>query len=842
VELHVLVVEDSDDDAELVLRRLRENGYSPRADRVATEAALAAALARRTWDVALVDYNLPGFGGPAALRLLAEVAPDLPAITVSGAISEETAVATLTAGAVDYVLKDNMTRLAPAVRRAVDGAALRRRQRSDAERARMTQSAIDHSSQTIAYVKEDGTILYANAAAGRLCEAPLATLTGSRIWDWLSIADEERWAALWRETVERPPVQVEASVETTTGAVRRVAVTLDHLGAADGAFVVAYARDITERKRAEESLRESEAQLRTLVDTLPDVVWLKDPEGVYLLCNRRFEDFCGAREEDIVGKTDRELLSPELADFFRAHDRAAMDAGGPTANEEEIVFASDGHHEILETIKTPVRARDGRIIGVLGVGRDITDRKRSEEALRESEERFRRVSEATSDFSYSCVRRAGGTFAFDWLTGAVQRITGWSREELLEWGCWKRLVVAADVPVFETQVVGLAPGESSVCELRITDREGNERWLAAYSRVELDESDTAVHRLHGACQDITARKRAEEDKERSHALLANLARLVPGVVYQYRLYPDGSSAFPYSSPGMSTIYEVSPEEVREDATPVFGRLHPDDHDRVSADIMHSARTLETFYCEFRVVLPRQGLRWRWSQAHPERTEDGGTLWHGIISDITERKVAEEEILRQAEQLRRTVQGAVFAMSHVVEMRDPYTAGHERRVAELAVAMGAELGLAGDELEALRLAALIHDIGKIAVPAEILAKPGRLSEVEFNLIRQHPASGYDILEAIDFGRPVAEYVLQHHERLDGSGYPRGLAGSEVLPEARIIAVADVVEAMSSHRPYRAALGLDAGLDEVCAHAGERYDADVVAACVRLFREQGFSLTA
>ena len=705
----------------------------------------------------------------------------------------------------DYVLKDNLTRLGPAVRRAVEGADLRRRQRQDAEQARRTQFAIDHSSQTIAYVAQNGTIVYANAAAEELGGAPLETIVGSRIWDWTPNAGEERWAALWNEALEHPPVEVETDVRTADGSTRAVSVTVDHSGGVDdGAFVVVYARDITERKLAQESLRESEtrlevtlestgiatwdwdvardvwsaspqyytmlgyepqsgpadravwlsrvhpddraavaakiarvleggdaqydyearmlhadgsyrwhrvlgrtverdadgnsvrivgvrmditqrrqadealrqseAQLRTLVDTLPDLVWLKDPDGVYLSCNRRLEDFMGAREEDIVGKTDYDFTDRELADFFRTHDRAAMAAGGPTANEEEIVFASDGHHETLETIKTPVRASDGRVVGVLGVGRDISERKRSEEALRESEERFRRVSEATSDFAYSCARPRGGSFAFDWLTGAVERITGWSREDLLEWGCWKRLVIADDVPVFEAQVTGLAPGESSVCELRIIDRDGDERWLAAYSEVVLDEDDPGVHRLHGACQDITERKRAEQERARSHELLANLARQVPGVVYQYRLYPDGSSAFPYSSPGMNDIYEVTPEEVREDATPVFGRLHPDDHDRVSADIMDSARTLETFYCEFRVVLPRQGLRWRWSQAHPERTEDGGTLWHGIISDITERKLAEEEIHRQAEQLRRTVEGAVLAMSHVVETRDPYTAG------------------------------------------------------------------------------------------------------------------------------------------------------------------------
>jgi putative nucleotidyltransferase with HDIG domain len=178
---------------------------------------------------------------------------------------------------------------------------------------------------------------------------------------------------------------------------------------------------------------------------------------------------------------------------------------------------------------------------------------------------------------------------------------------------------------------------------------------------------------------------------------------------------------------------------------------------------------------------------------------------------------------------------------VVETRDPYTAGHERRVSELATAIAGEMSVEGEELAALRLAGLIHDIGKIAVPSEILSKPGRLSQIELDLIKQHPASGYDILDAIDFGLPVAEIVLQHHERLDGSGYPRALTGESIRPGALILAVADVVEAMSSHRPYRPALGIAAALAEVKEHAGEKYDADVVAACVGLFEEQGFQFS-
>jgi CheY-like chemotaxis protein len=183
LDLRILLVEDNADDAELVLRRLRSSGFVPQSKRVSTADDLLAALPE-AWDLALVDYDLPGFGGHEALRLLAERAPDLPAITVSGAISEETAVATLTAGAVDYVLKDNLTRLAPAVRRAVEGAELSRRQRSDAEQARRTQFAIDHASQTIAYVAQDGTVLYANSAAEQLSRAPLDTIVGRPIWRW----------------------------------------------------------------------------------------------------------------------------------------------------------------------------------------------------------------------------------------------------------------------------------------------------------------------------------------------------------------------------------------------------------------------------------------------------------------------------------------------------------------------------------------------------------------------------------------------------------------------------------------------------------------------------------
>jgi PAS domain S-box-containing protein len=209
--------------------------------------------------------------------------------------------------------------------------------------------------------------------------------------------------------------------------------------------------------------------------------------------------------------------------------------------------------------------------------------------------------------------------------------------------------------------------------------------------------------------------------------------------------------------------------------------------------------------------------------------EGVVIGIGVaIVDITERKEAE---LAQSTLTR----AAVEAIASTVEARDPYTAGHQRRVSLFSAAIAEELAVSAFDTEGIVLAADIHDVGKISVPAEILSKPTRLKKVEFELIKEHSRDGYEIMKGIAFPWPVAEMILQHHERLDGSGYPGGLAGDEILLGARIIAVADVVEAMSSHRPYRAALGIEAALREIADGSGRLYDPVVVDACLRLFRD-------
>jgi PAS domain S-box-containing protein/putative nucleotidyltransferase with HDIG domain len=215
-------------------------------------------------------------------------------------------------------------------------------------------------------------------------------------------------------------------------------------------------------------------------------------------------------------------------------------------------------------------------------------------------------------------------------------------------------------------------------------------------------------------------------------------------------------------------------------------------------------------------------------------------YQGMIRDISELVSSRKQIEKTLSDLRKALGGTIEAMALTVETRDPYTAGHQRRVSNLARGIATEMGVSKEQIQGVRMAGVIHDIGKISVPGEILSKPGNISQNELGIIKEHPQVGYNILKTVDFPWPIAQIVLQHHERMDGSGYPNGISGENILLEARILAVADVVEAMASHRPYRAALGINLALNEISKNRGSSYDSIVVDACLRLFNEKGYRL--
>jgi len=266
-------------------------------------------------------------------------------------------------------------------------------------------------------------------------------------------------------------------------------------------------------------------------------------------------------------------------------------------------------------------------------------------------------------------------------------------------------------------------------------------------------------------------------------------------------------------------------------------LHPADKEMVRERVIKNLKKRISSPFEFRGICKNGKIKWG-LEVVTSITYQGKKAILGNFKDITKIRQAEKKLQQSYEKLQKTMDATIDTMSRIIEAKDPYTSGHQRRVCQLAVPIAQEMKLPEDKIEGIRIASLIHDIGKIGLPAEILSKPTKLADIEFSLIKGHSQIGYDILKSIDFSYPVAQIVLQHHERINGSGYPNNLKGDEILLEARILGVADVVEAMSSHRPYRPARGIDKALEEIIQNKGTLYDPEVVDVCLKLFKEKGF----
>jgi len=367
-------------------------------------------------------------------------------------------------------------------------------------------------------------------------------------------------------------------------------------------------------------------------------------------------------------------------------------------------------------------------------------------------------------------------------------------------------------------------------------------------------------------------KRIEEELRKSEEKLKTVLKNINDVVFQ--LSPLG--IIEYISPKVKELYGYKPEELMgknlKATTPtsevpkalevlkstVSGKTVKNfEIDQIDSDgkIFHMEingtpvkknGTVIAVQGVMRDITDRKQAEEMLQQAHQElerrikeRTAELSKTNVLLRQEITERKRAEKDRKESFERLRRSLESTVSALASALEMRDPYTAGHQRRVTDLACGIAVEMGLAEEQINGIRMAGLIHDIGKINIPAEILNKPGQLNEIEYGLFKNHPQIGHDIVKTVEFPWPVAQIVLQHHERMNGSGYPQGLSGEEIMLEARILAVADIVEAIASHRPYRPGRGTGDALEEILHNKGILYDPEVVNACLRAFYNNGFA---
>jgi PAS domain S-box-containing protein len=435
-------------------------------------------------------------------------------------------------------------------------------------------------------------------------------------------------------------------------------------------------------------------------------------------------------------------------------------------------------------------------------------------ALRESEERYRTFFEHSKDVIFVTSREG---VILD-VNQATMDLLGYTREEMMAMQAQELYVDSADRIRFQQLIE--AEGAAHNFEVTLRKKDGTKIYCMITARV-WQADDGSMRGYQGIIRDITDRKRIETQLREQALIFEN--------IHDGIIMTDLEGNIMSWNPAAERMFgyyegEVFQKTIGMLTTKVMQGTLRDD--RWSGEVGFIRKDGTEGICETTVI--------------PLRDENDNIIaMFGVCRDITERKQSEERLQQSYDQLRETLIATVNILASTIEMKDPYTAGHQRRVTTLACAIAEEMGLTDDQFDGLRMAGLIHDLGKINVPAEILSKPGQINDIEFSIIRYHPQICHDILKKIELPWPVAKIVLHHHERMDGSGYPQGLKGDEIMLEARILSVADVVEAMASHRPYRPALGIKVALEEITKNKGTLYDPVIVDACIKLFTEKNFS---
>jgi PAS domain S-box-containing protein len=644
--------------------------------------------------------------------------------------------------------------------------------------------------------------------------------------------------------------------------------------------------DITERKRMEQALQDGEERLRLAFSAAHQAWFDVNVQTGQASVSPEYAIMMGYDPETFEATLDHwmDSVHPDDKDAVAHGFDRCMTTGGPVSVEFRRRLAS-GEWIWLDAIAKVVEWDDRRSpLRMIGIMTDVTERKQAELALVHSEARFHSMFESLAEG----VLLYGKSGAIQLCNPAAERILGLHREQIIgalqaPLFAWRREdgspFVPDDLPAIRTLQTGAA---LTNIVMGFENSAGAEHWLNVNSEPLFDGGSGEIAAAIVSFEDITARKNAEERLLKlNHALktIGDCNRTLVFAEDERQLLRDmcavivNSGGYYAAWVGYAEQNTVQSIDVRAqhglDEAAVTGlALTWADNERGQWPAARAIRSGQVQISPdaaaepvFRSARPaRTGVASSIALPLKEKGQIIGSLniYAHEVSGFSEEEVGmlqeladdlgfgigtmrlrrdQERMLRQ---LRKELEGTVQAVSAMVEMRDPYTAGHERRVADLARAIATEMGLPEEQVRGIHLAGTVHDLGKIQIPAEILSKPGRLNEVEYSLIRQHPQTGYEILKNVEFPWPIAEMILQHHERLDGSGYPRGLKGDEILQEARILAVSDVVEAMASHRPYRPGLGVAAAMQEIREHRGVYYDAAVVDACVSLFEQKHYAL--
>jgi PAS domain S-box-containing protein/putative nucleotidyltransferase with HDIG domain len=584
-------------------------------------------------------------------------------------------------------------------------------------------------------------------------------------------------------------------------------------------------RDVTIRKQAEEALRESEERYKTLVQTSPDSVTVTDLEGNITYVSEQTLELHGYKNmKELIGKSAFKLIAPE------EHDKAIKNLkktlkDGCLKDLRYTLLKKNGTSFIGELNTAVIKDAEGNPKMFIATTRNITERESAKEKIKESEERYRDL-----------VEKAGVAILIDDKDGNVQycnkkyaEMFGYSLEEMGNQAIFS-IVHPDDHDRVAKFHKGRIQGKKVPLEYECKGikKDGTIIYIEIHADTLQDNGNIIGTRSY--IWDITERKKFEQ------ALLASEEKFKT-------LFNSAADAIFISDleGNILEVNEVVCERLGYNKKKMLDMTLADiDRPKQAAPI---PKRIEELYRRGHIFFETAHQHQNGTVIPIELSSriieyEGKSAALSIARDITERKLAEEERKQSFERLRQALEETVNALASAVEMRDPYTAGHQHRVTSLACAIAEEMGISKEKTEGIRMAGVIHDVGKIRVPAEILSWPGQLTEIDFNLIKTHPQVGFDILKKIELPHQVTKIMLQHHERLDGSGYPEGLKAKNILIEAKILAVADVVEAMASHRPYRASLGIDKALEEISKNKGILYDSKVVETCLKLFNEKNF----
>jgi len=463
--------------------------------------------------------------------------------------------------------------------------------------------------------------------------------------------------------------------------------------------------------------------------------------------------------------------------------------------------------------------------GAIITSQDITDRKRSEEEIK-------KLSSAVEQSNDGI---AIGTMEekFSYVNNAFARMHGYSPEEMIG----KKILDANDnkqQDEFQKRLKQIKTKGEWVGEISHRKKDGT-TFPTQMSIVLLKDEKGKATGLLAICRDISERKFIEEALRSSEERYRELWDNAP--VAYHTLNTKGIITSVNHTE--AKMLEYSPEEMLGRA--IFDFILPEQQEEAKKRFLQKIQGQQIPKAKDRIYVTKTGKKIHvtiddvWEYDENKKIIGVRTT----MMDITDRKKAEEEREESFKQLQKNFEEIITALVSAVEKRDLYTAGHQKRVTELACAIAKEMNLTNNQIASIRMAGLVHDIGKISIPTEILSKPAKLTETEMDLVKTHAKVGYDILKTVEFPWPVAKIVLQHHERINGSGYPNGIKGDKILLEARILSVADVVEAIATYRPYHKAFGIDTALEEISKNSGTLYDPNVVDACIKLFKEKQFT---